>query len=190
MAEETEAAASQDTIARRPEPDEVLEAIHELSSRVGGMQAELNALRAQSHPLPEEATEVAAGWGDGRPERARDTFAWVRDLESPRFRYARVPWFLLEITFLAAVAVGAAVADLEWKAIVALLAGAWVLVALAEWTFARAARRRAEAAYAPISVYGDGLAPDPSWFAPPSERTVLDLGVEDTGARLPPQNSG
>ena len=190
MAEEAEAAASEETIARRPEPDEVLEAIHELSSQVGGLQAELNTLRAQSHPLPEEATEVAAGWGDGRPARDRDTFAWVRDLESPRFRYARVPWFLLEITFLAAVAVGAAVADLDWKAIVTMMAGAWALVAIAELIFARAARRRAEAAYAPISVYGDGLAPDPSWFAPPSERTVLDLGGEDTGARLPPPSSG
>ena len=178
--------ALEDTTARSPDSADVLEAIQDLSARVGGIQAELNALRAQSRPLPEEKTE-APGW-DGRADRSRDTFAWVRELEGPRSRTARVPWLLLELTFLAAVAVGLAVADVGWQAIVAAMAGAWVLVALAEWTAARAARRRAEAAYAPVSVYGQAAA-DPSWFAPPSERTVLDVRDEDTGARLPPSTA-
>jgi hypothetical protein len=162
----------------------VLEAIQDLSVRVGGIQAELNALRGQARPLPEEGAETL-GW-DGRSDRNRDTFAWVRELEGPRSRAARVPWLLLEITFLAAVAVGVAVADVHWEAIVAVMAGAWVLVALAEWTAARAARRRVEAAYSPVPVYGEALASDPSWFAPPSERTVLDTRDEDTGTKLPP----
>jgi hypothetical protein len=93
---------------------------------------------------------------------------------------------LLEITFLAAVAVGAAVADVDWKVVVALMAGAWALVALAELAAARSARRRGEAAYAPLAIYGRDLPPDPSWFAPPVERTVHDAGGEDTGTRLPP----
>lgn len=174
--------ALEQTMAHGPDSADVLDAIHDLSARVGGIQAELNALRTQSRPLPEEGAETP-GW-DGRSDR--DTFAWVRDLEGPRSRASRIPWLLLEITFLAAVAVGLAVADVRWEVIVAVMAGAWVLVALAEWTAARAARRRAEAAYAPVSVYGEAVASDPSWFAPPSERTVLDARDEDTGTRLPP----
>lgn len=175
------------TIAGEPDSADVLEAIQDLSKRVGGIQAELNALRTQSGPLPQEGTETP-GW-DGRSDRGRDTFAWVRELEGPRSRASRVPWLLLEITFLAAVAVGLAVADVRWEAIVAVMAGAWLLVALAEWTASRAARRRAEAAYAPVPVYGEALASDPSWFAPPSERTVLDVRDEDTGTRLPPPSA-
>ena len=177
--------ALEETIARRADSADVLEAIQDLSARVGGIQAELNALRGQSRPLPDEGTETP-GW-DGRPDR--DTFAWVRDLEEPRSRAARVPWLLLEITFLAAVAVGLAVADVRWEVVVAGMAGAWVLVALAEWTSARAARRRQEAAYAPVPVYGEAVGSDPSWFAPPSERTVLDVRDEDTGTRLPPPSA-
>jgi hypothetical protein len=152
---------------------EVLEAIRELSARVGGLQADVNALRSQPPKLPSV---------DGR----RDPHAWVRELEGPARRRPDVPWLLLEITFLAAVAVGAAVADLRPLVVVALLAGAWALVAIGELAGARAARRRAEAAYAPMAISGQGLPPDPSWFAPPVERTVLDAGGEDTGARLPP----
>lgn len=160
---------------------EVLEAIRELSARVGGLQADVNALRAQARPLPAAAVDTT-GW-EGRDGR-RESLAWVRELEGPMRRRPEIPWLLLEITFLAAVAVGAAVADLDPLVIVALLAGAWALVALAELAAARAARRRAEAAYAPLAIYGQSLPPDPSWFAPPVERTVLDAGSEDT--RLPP----
>ena len=82
----------------------------------------------------------------------------------------------------------AAIAELEAPVIVALMVGAWVLVALAEWTAADAARRRAEAAYMPLPGPGQGFASDPSWFAPPVERTVLDVveDEDDTAGRLPP----
>jgi hypothetical protein len=188
--EPTQAARSpalDDTIASRPESDEVLDAIRELSARVGGLQTDLDALRSESRRLPGSGA-VEPGWG-GRSEGRRDGLGWVRDLESPPSRRANVPWLTLEITFLVAVAVGAAVADLDWGTIVAVMAGAWALVALIEWTVARSERRRAEAVYAPLAVYGEGLAPDPSWFAPPIERTVLDAGEEDTGARLPPPSA-
>jgi hypothetical protein len=139
---------------------------------VGGLQADVNALRGRQPTLPRI---------DGR----RDSLAWVRDVEGPSRRRPDVPWLLLEITFLAAVAVAAAVADLDALVIVALLAGAWGLVAVGELAGARAARRRAEAAYAPLAIYGEGAPPDPSWFAPPVERTVLALD-DDTATRLPP----
>jgi hypothetical protein len=176
--------ALEETLAATPESIEVLEAVRELSARVGGLQADMNALRAQTQPLPAAGGD-APGW-DGRTDVRHDTLAWVRDLEGPLRRRAEIPWLLLEITFLAAVAVGAAVADVDWPVVVALMAGAWALVTLAELTAARSARRRAEAAYAPLAIYGQDAPPDPSWFAPPIERTVLDAGDEDTGARLPP----
>jgi hypothetical protein len=162
-------------VAERTSSDsaEVLEAIRELSARVGGLQADVNALRGRPNALPAV---------DGR----RDSLAWVRDLEGPSRRRPDIPWLLLEITFLAAVAVGAAVADLRPVVIVALLAGAWALVTLGELAGARAARRRAEAAYAPLAIYGQNAPPDPSWFAPPVERTVMDALDEDTATRLPP----
>ena len=152
---------------------EVLEAIRELSARVGGLQADVNALRGRPNALPPV---------DGR----REPFAWVRELEGPARRRPDIPWLLLEISFLAAVAVGAAVADVDPLVVVALVAGAWVLVTIGELAGARAARRRAEAAYAPLAIYGQSAPPDPSWFAPPIERTVLDAGSEDTATRLPP----
>ena len=159
-------------------------AIRELSTQVEQLQANVNALRAGTGSLPALSRETS-GWNGG----GRDSFAWVRELESPGARHGPVPWLLLEITFLAAVAAGAAVADLSWGAIVAVMAAAWGLVVLAEVAGARSRRHRAEAAYAPVAVYGPGLGSDPSWFAPPIERTVLDAGDEDTGTRLPPPSS-
>jgi hypothetical protein len=174
-------------VSTGPEVDttDVLDAIRELSSQVGGLQAEVNALRAQAQPLPAKAVDTA-GW-DGEPHSARDSLAWVRAVDSPGFRRQSIPWLLLEITFIAAVSVAVTVADLEVVEIVAVIAGAWAIVALAEWTAARAARRRVEAAYAPLAAYGASFLSDPSWFAPPVERTALEaLDEEDTGARLPP----
>jgi hypothetical protein len=184
--EATRNPALDDTIASRAESTEVLDAIRELSARVGGLQADLDALRSESRRLP--SAGATPGW-DGGLQGRPDGLGWVRDVESPPSRRANVPWLTLEITFLVAVAVGAAVADLDWGTIVAVMAGAWALVALVEWTVARSERRRAEAVYAPLAVYGEGPAPDPSWFAPPIERTVLDAGEEDTGARLPPPSA-
>ncbi|HEY4621207.1 MAG TPA: hypothetical protein VIG93_05855 [Gaiellaceae bacterium] len=174
-----------------PKPDlddsaDVLEAIHELSGRVAGLQTELHALRAQSRSLPSAGAETH-GWEKGATD-GEDTLAWIRSLDSPGPRRPAVPRLLLEVAFLAAVAVAAAIAELEAPVIVALMVGAWVLVALAEWTAAGAARRRAEAAYMPLPGPGQGFASDPSWFAPPVERTVLDVveDEDDTAGRLPP----
>jgi hypothetical protein len=68
------------------------------------------------------------------------------------------------------------------------MAGAWALVAVAEVVGARAARRRAEAVYAPVPGVVPGYPTDPSWFTPPLERPELDA-LEETGeprAKLPP----
>jgi hypothetical protein len=96
---------------------------------------------------------------------------------------------LLEIVFLISVAVAAAIAELDVAAIVGVMAAAWLLVALAELAASRAARRRADAVYAQLPGLAPGYPTDPSWFAPPVERTALavaDVDTDDGQARLPP----
>jgi hypothetical protein len=168
-----------------PETRDVLEAIRELSERVGSMQGELQALRSQTRALPSASDE--AGWDDPR-EGAPDLLTWVRALDAPAARSPAVPRLLLEIVFLVCVAVGVAIAELEVVEIVGVMAGAWALVVVAEVVSAQAARRRAEAVYAPLPGVVPGYPTDPSWFAPPVERTVLDAveGGDEPKAKLPP----
>jgi hypothetical protein len=175
-------------ITRRDTPnepsDDILEAVRALSAQVRDIQAELRSIRVQTRSLPAAATD-SPGWDDGGL-RGRDSLEWVRSLEGPSRRQAPVPRLLLEIVFLAGVAVACAIAELDTNVIVGVMAGAWALVVLAEWTAARADRQRAETVYVPLHVSDPSLAEDPSWFAPPVERTSLDVAgdAEDTAAGL------
>lgn len=165
---------------------EVLGAVRELSERVGDLQAEIQELRVQTRALPAPGGE-AAGWDDPR-SGGPDMLTWVRALDAPGARGPAVPRLLLEIVLLVAVAVAAAIAELKVVEIVAVMAGAWILVAFAELAAARSARRRAEAVYAPFPGLAPGYPTDPSWFAPPVERTALDVvdAEDDSRAKLPP----
>ena len=167
------------------ESTEVLGAIRDLSDRVGDLQSEVQSLRAQSRALPTGSSE-AAGWDESRA--GPDMLTWVRAVDAPAARVPAVPRLLLEIVFLVAVAVAAAIAELEAIEIIGVMAAAWLLVAIAELIAARAARRRAEMVYAPMPALTRGYPTDPSWFAPSVERPVLGLTEvgEDTQPRLPP----
>jgi hypothetical protein len=183
-----------------PEQVELLGAVRALSAQVGGLQAEVQALRASSRALP--ASADAPAWDQSTPAR-REKSAWMRTLDRPGPRPPAVPRFLLEIVFLVAVAGAAAIAELDPVVIILLMAGAWALVATAEWFAALAARRQAEVSAMPLAGAGSIFADDPSWFAPPLERQPvgpapddLDLG-EDTehgdeavssAPRLPPRS--
>jgi hypothetical protein len=181
-----------------PDSAELLGAVRALSAQVGGLQAELQALRAQARALP-ESTADAPRWDELAPARAERS-VWMRSLEGPGPRPPAVPRLVLEVVFLIAVAAGAAIAELDPVVIGLLMAGAWIVVALAEWIAARAAGRRAELSAMPLAGAGAVFADDPSWFAPPVERTVLEAvgdtqdGFDDTQAgeesvtptRLPP----
>jgi hypothetical protein len=171
--------------ARNEPTEEVFEALRELSTQVRSLQSEVRAIRVQTRSLPASGVEPP-GWED-EEFRSRASFAWVRSLEGPTSRQPPVPRLLLEIVFLGAVAVAAAIAELDAKVIAAVMAGAWVLVALAEWAAARAERQRTEVVYAPLPQTGPAFVEDPSWFAPPVERTSLDVVEEadDTAADLP-----
>ncbi len=163
---------------------ELLGAVQTLSAQVGGLRTELHALRSQVRPLPEPAD--APGWGDS-PTARRESSPWVRTLERPAPRGPAVPRLLIEIVFLAAVALAAALAELDPLVIGLVMAGAWVLVALAEWMAARAARRHAYVQVAPLSATGVFFGEDPSWFASPIEHTAIEPAAEedDTQTRLP-----
>jgi hypothetical protein len=168
-----------------PEADhaQLVNAIRELSARVGSLQSEVQSLRAQTHVLPTVPVE-RAGWDDARAVTS-DGLLWVRALDSPATRAPAVPRLLLEIVFLVAVAIGAAIAELDLAEIALVMGGAWVLVALAELAAARAERRRAESVYAPLPGVS-GYPSDPTWFATsvagPAEEELAEAGE----ARLPP----
>lgn len=180
-------------VSREPadlESEELLAAVRALATQVGGLQAELEALRAQPRQLPTPGEE-RPGWDDRMPAQ-RESAAWVRSLDTPRLRRAAIPWLALEILFLVAVAVLAAVAGLSAPAVVAVMVGAWLLVALAEWMTARAERRDDELVYGTVTPGSTALSQDPSWFDPPVERTALEITDPGgaTATRLPPPSSG
>ena len=166
------------------DPEELLGAVRALATQVGTLQTEVHALRQDARGLPSENGETP-GWEEGRPA-VRESPSWVRSVDSPRSRALSVPWLLLEILFLVAVATLAAVAGLEPVAIGGLMIGAWLLVALGEWAAARGRAR--ERAFA----YGAGttqvaLPDDPSWFDANGDENALDVATSDRApTRLPP----
>jgi len=168
------------------ETSELIGAVRTLSAQVGGLQSELNALRAHVRPLPELAD--APGWGDGDTASVtRESSPWVRTLERPAPRGRAVPRLLIETAFIAGVALAAAMAELEAVVIVLLMTGAWLLVALAEWFATRAETRHAAVLAAPLSGVGVYLGEDPSWFGPsaqPPARAAAPVD-EDTQTGLP-----
>ena len=186
---------------RDPEAAELLGAVRALSAQVGGLQAELQSLRAETRQLPTAGGDTP-GWEDGGAPARRDGSPWVRSLDVPPPRPPAVPRLLLEIVFLVAVALAAAIAKLDAPAIVLLMAGAWGLVVLAEWLAARAASRQAEFLQAPLA--GAAFADDRAWFAPRVDRTGLEAAApseaneaaepapeegEDTAEKPPPSPS-
>ncbi len=164
--------------------DDVLAAVHALSAQVRTLQAELRTIRVQTRSLPAAGPE-SPGWDDGAGAY-HEAPMWVRSIDGPGRRQAAMPRLLLEVVFLACVAVACAIAKLDTPVIVGVMASAWVLVVLAEWTAAHAERRRVETVYVPLQVSRGSIPQDPSWFVPPVERTSLDLAsdADDTADGL------
>jgi len=160
-----------------PEPEQLAEAVRSLSGTVDALRADVKRIGSAS-PLPSDETQPA-------------DHSWVTTVTVPTPRRPAVPRFLLETIFLLSCAVAAAVAKLDALVIAAVMAGAWVLVALVEWAASRADRYEEELLYAPPPVPSAPVAPvsDPAWFSPPVEQTML--AVDEGGAtaitRLPPR---
>ena len=163
--------------------DELLGTVRSLAVQVGGLQAELHALRHDVPGLPASDGE-RPGWEEGHPV-VRESPAWVRSVDSPGRRGLAIPWLLLEIVFLVAVAVLAAAANLDAPVIAAVMAAAWLLVVAGEWIASRGAVRER------TLVYGAGTPPtslpdDPTWFGPSAEDTALEATANARATRLPP----
>jgi hypothetical protein len=158
----------------------------------GDVAAELRALRDEVGALREELRRREAAEADWQ-ESSSPSFTWLSSLQPATRRALAVPRLLLEAAFLVAVAVAAALAELDALVIIAVMAGAWLLVALAEWVGSRADRRREELLYAPPPPAPEPVA-DPAWFAPPVEQTMLDEALEPDSetevAKLPPLPEG
>jgi len=164
---------------------ELLGAVRSLAAQVGSLQAEVQALRASGRMLPPGEGDPH-GW-DERPVARHDSPPWVRSLDSPGARRPAVPRLVVEIGFLVAVAVVAAIARLDAPVVILVMAGAWALVAAMEWAAAREAASR-ERALLRSGLGAAVVSDDASWFSPPADEPVPELAEigEDTAARLPP----
>lgn len=171
----------------RTDEGELTEAVRELTSQVGDLQAELESLRAERRSGLPAGDADRHGWEEGGATVLREGPAWVRTVDSPRPRGIAVPWLALEIAFLVAVAVLAAVAGLEPVAIGGVMAVAWALVALGEWFAARAERERRAVLFGGGVPVAPTPADDRAWFATNGDDTLLDApSGERHPARLPP----
>jgi hypothetical protein len=164
--------------------DELVAALRSLAAQVGSLQDDVNTLRAEARGLPLGEAD-RHGWDEGS-SIVREGPAWVRSVDSPRPRGLSIPWLLLEIGFLVAVAVLAAVADLEPYAIAGVMIGAWALVALAEWLSARGERLERQLVYR-ASTPAAPPSDDRAWFGSNGDDTMLDVTADErTAPRLPP----
>lgn len=176
-------------ISREPtEHDaELIGAVRALEAQVGSLKDDVQALRAEAHALPAGETD-RHGWDDSTaPVAVREGPAWIRSVDSPRARGLAIPWLLLEIVFLVAVAVLCVVAGLDAAVIAGVMGGAWALVALGEWFAARAHRERHEYVYGAATPVAASLPDDRSWFDTNGDDTLLDApSAERPPPRLPP----
>jgi hypothetical protein len=177
---------SETTQVSQSQEADLVDAVRALAGQVESLQEDVRALRAETPTLPPGETDHH-GWDEGAPVSIREGPAWIRSVDSPRARGIAVPWLLLEIVFLVAVAVLCAVAGLDALVIVGVMVAAWALVALGEWLLSRAERERH------ALVYGTGAPPaasmpdDRSWFGSNGDDTLLDApSAERPPARLPP----
>ena len=177
---------SETTQVSQSQEPELVDAVKVLTSRVESLHDDVQALRAEARALPGGETD-RHGWDEGAPVVAREGPAWVRSVDSPRARGIAVPWLLLEILFLVAVAVLCAVAGLDGPVIAGVMVAAWLLVAIGEWLVSRAERERYALVYGTDAPPTVAMADDRSWFATNGDDTLLDLSsAERPPARLPP----
>jgi hypothetical protein len=152
------------------------ELVHEL-------EEELAALKPMAAELRQELRALRSGVGsttqldlddeewNGSNGSSHGPSAWsVGATPPPLPRPVIVPRLVLETAFLVLAAAIAVLADLEPVWIVAVMAAAWVIVALSEWAaFAKQRRWRLDEV---APMVGEGGSP--AWYAPPVERTMLE----------------
>ena len=160
------------------------ERVHELESVAAELRAELRELRADRRTEQRPATYADEDWpADAGFGRAASP-DWVASVPPPLLRPVAVPRIVLEGAFLLAVALLAGLADLDAVWIVLVMAAAWALVALSEWT-AAAKRARWHLEEIAPSVTPDGEAAAEStgpWSMPVVEATAVEA-ADDSESR-------
>jgi hypothetical protein len=175
-------------VSREPteQEAELVDAVRALAAQVGSLKDDLHALRAEARALPSGEAD-RPGWEEGVPMAVREGPGWIRSVDSPRARGVAIPWLLLEILFLVAVAVLCVVAGLDAPVIAGVMVAAWALVALGEWFAARIDRERHALVYGAGTPIAANVPDDRSWFASNGDDTMLDApSAERPPARLPP----
>jgi len=162
---------------------DVSQQLQELTTAVAALRTEVR--RNAGAALP---PDDSSGWVDERPAASH---AWVSSVTAPRSTSVRIPRLPLELLFLAGAAVLAGVADLSPEKIAGVMAVAWVIVALAEWAGSRGDRLRAQTYLTPLTLQPPAPIspqPDPTWFTPPVEHTLLARADDQATAiaKLPP----
>jgi hypothetical protein len=151
--------------------------------RVHELEAQVAALAPVAAELRQELRALRTGLGstahfeldeeDWPAENGSDPAhrSWAGPaLPPPLPRPVIVPRLVLEAAFLALAAAVAALAELEPVWIVAVMAGAWALVALSEWAaYAKQHRWRLDEVAPLLEEQGS-----PAWYVPPVERTALE----------------
>lgn len=163
---------------------ELAESVRLLTDRIEALQADVRRLGGPALPTGEVGWEDGSDGGDDYA--SSPSYSWVGALEPRVRRRPTVPRLALEGLFLVAVAVGCGLAELDALVIAAVMAGAWVLVALIEWASSVADARRDDIVV--TFATRDEAPADPSWFVPPVEHTMLEPGAPDDAtvvARLP-----
>jgi hypothetical protein len=158
-------------------------ALAQYRDRVHELEAQVAALAPVADELRHELRALRTGLGstahlelddeDWPAENGSDPSrrGWNgAALPPPLPRPVIVPRLVLEVAFLALAAAVAALAELEPVWIVAVMTGAWALVALSEWAaYAKQRRWRLDEVAPLLEEQGS-----PAWYVPPVERTALE----------------
>jgi hypothetical protein len=144
------------------------ERVRELESVAAELRGELKALRAQ-RGVVEEADWPGEPGSDLSPD-------WIAAVPPPLARGRAFPRLVLEAAFLLLVALLAGLADLSTGWIVAVLAAAWALVVLGEWTSAaRRARWHLDEIAPPLAEVEERTGP---WDIPVAAPTVVEAAPD------------
>lgn len=153
------------------------ERVRELESVAAELRAELKAVRAERAAparFEDEDWPAERGLSTGSFAPSPD---WVAAVPPPYRRDPAVPRLVLEGAFLVVIAVLAGLADLSAAWIVLVMAVAWALVVLTEWSAAaKRARWRLEEIAPPVpEPAADTTGP---WDMPVVEATVVESGPD------------
>lgn len=145
--------------------------VHDLEEVASELRDELRRLRAERSVSYDDED-----WPDAPlPGVAAPSPDWVASVPPPLAHPFAVPRLALEAAFLLGVAVLAGLADLTAPWIVLVMAVAWVLVALSEWSAAATrARWRLDEVAPPLVLPGVAEETTGPWSMPVVEATAIE----------------